>query len=49
MKWESDICEPNGSNVTRLGPIEDGYKRSTIHVVRDRPYMGIPQWWRLYS
>jgi hypothetical protein len=33
MKWESDICEVNGSNVTRLGSIEDGYKRSTINVV----------------
>jgi hypothetical protein len=33
MKWESDICEVNGLNVTRLGSIEDGYKRSTINVV----------------
>jgi hypothetical protein len=39
MKWESDICEVNGSKVAKLGSIRDGYWRSSIHVVGDRSYM----------
>jgi hypothetical protein len=41
------MYELNGSKITKLGSIEDGYKRSSIHMVGDRPYMGIPQWWIL--
>jgi hypothetical protein len=39
---ENDICEVSGSKIAKLGSIEDGYKRSSIHVVGDKSYMGIP-------
>jgi hypothetical protein len=37
--WESDICEVSRSKVAKLRSIEDGYKRSSIHVVEDRSCM----------
>jgi hypothetical protein len=39
LRWESDICEVKGSELTKLGSKEDWYKRSSIHVVGDRSYM----------
>jgi hypothetical protein len=39
MKWESDICEVNGSKVAKLGSKEEGHKRSSIHVVGGISYM----------
>jgi hypothetical protein len=33
------MCEVNVSKVAKLGSIEDGYKRSSIHVVGGISYM----------
>jgi hypothetical protein len=39
MKWESDMSKVNGSKVAKLRSIEDGYKKSSIHVVSYISYM----------
>jgi hypothetical protein len=42
LKWAGDLCQVKGPRVAKVGTIEEGYKRSSIHVVGGRSYRDIP-------